>query len=36
VRAPWAASGGWPLNAVLSLFGAPVVVAVLFRNSWNA
>lgn len=36
VRAPWAESGGWPLNAVLSLFGAPVVVAVLFRNSWNA
>lgn len=35
VRAPWSATGGWPLNAVLSLFGAPVVVAVLFRNSWN-
>jgi len=35
VRAPWSATGGWPLNAVLSFFGAPVVVAVLFRNSWN-
>lgn len=35
VRAPWSSSGGWPLNAVLSLFGAPVVIAVLFRTSWN-
>jgi iron complex transport system permease protein len=34
VRAPWDPSGGWPLNAVLSLLGAPVVVAVVFRNRW--
>jgi iron complex transport system permease protein len=36
VRAPWSADGGWPLNAVLSLLGAPVVMVVVLRKSWEA
>tara|TARA_B110000503_G_scaffold22079_1_gene33863 strand:+ start:2081 stop:3055 length:975 start_codon:yes stop_codon:yes gene_type:complete len=36
VRAPGIDGGGWPLNAVLSLLGGPMVVWVLFRKTWNA
>ncbi|MDA0303206.1 MAG: iron ABC transporter permease [Bacteroidetes bacterium] len=36
VRAPGLDGGGWPLNAVLSLLGGPMVVWVLFRKTWNA
>lgn len=35
VRAPGVDGGGWPLNAVLSLFGGPMVVWVLLRKTWN-
>jgi iron complex transport system permease protein len=35
VRAPGIDGGGWPLNAVLSLFGGPMVVWVLLRKTWN-
>lgn len=33
VRAPW---GGVPLNAVLSLMGAPMVLHVLMKKTWSA
>lgn len=36
VRAPGMDGGGWPLNAVLSLLGGPMVVWVLLRKTWNA
>ena len=36
VRAPGIDGGGWPLNAVLSLLGGPMVVWVLLRKTWNA
>lgn len=35
VRAPWSDSGGWPLNAVLSLMGAPMVLHVLLKRTWR-
>ena len=35
VRAPWTDVSGWPLNAVLSLLGGPLVVWVLFRKTWD-
>lgn len=36
VRAPWAEDGGgWPLNAVLSLMGAPMVLYVLMKRTWH-
>ncbi|MDE0872097.1 MAG: iron ABC transporter permease [Flavobacteriales bacterium] len=36
VRGPGLDGGGWPLNAVLSLLGGPLVIWVLFRKTWNA
>lgn len=35
VRAPWSDGAGWPLNAVLSLLGAPMVLHVLLKRTWN-
>lgn len=35
VRAPWTEGGGWPLNAVLSLVGAPMVLHVLRKRTWH-
>lgn len=35
VRAPWNEGSGWPLNAVLSLLGAPMVLHVLLKRTWN-
>lgn len=35
VRAPWSEGGGWPLNAVLSLMGAPMVLHVLLKRTWQ-
>lgn len=35
VRAPWSDAGGWPLNAVLSLMGAPMVLHVLLKRTWR-
>ena len=33
VRAPWSESSGLPLNAVLALFGAPIVIAVIWKRT---
>ncbi|PCJ82289.1 MAG: iron ABC transporter [Bacteroidetes bacterium] len=33
VRSPWSDSSGLPLNAILALFGAPVVIAVIWKRT---
>ncbi len=33
VRAPWSEDSGFPLNAVLALFGAPIVIAVIWKRT---